>query len=101
MAMVTSGKPRRDGTPLSHSAEAPAPIRAPSNISPLMPATGSMLAKRPSGIDLQYRPKDPKLLPSLLQVAQNPLSQMLRKSRNLSQLGYGRRFHAGQASETL
>src|SRR5690348_11832954 len=47
---VTSGKPSRAGTPSSHSRGAPAAINAPRSMSPLMPAAGSRMAKRPSDI---------------------------------------------------
>lgn len=51
-----SGTPRRAGTPRSHASDAPAATSAPSSMSPLIPAAGSIIAKRSSDMTPKYIP---------------------------------------------
>src|SRR5215207_10425682 len=114
-SLVTSGRPRRAGNDRSHSGDAPAAIRAPSNMSPLMPETGSRMAKRPSGIDLEIWERDPldgRAIPQYssvrsvlatfhLQVIQYPLGKASGYSWHGCKLRDRRGLHTSEAPEAL
>src|SRR5919112_3388426 len=99
--ICTSGKPSLPGTPASHSAGAPAAIRAPRSMSPLIPAAGSRIANRASVIDLEYAcsARLMQTLPLALrvdrpEVFEDAFSLPEREARNRSQLGDGGGSHA-------
>ena len=96
------------------SGDAPAASSAPSSMSPLMPATGSRMAKRPSGIDLQYACEGGKrtgesagllddALPLGLAISdvENPFRQAGGEAGHRGQLGDRGRPDPGQTPKPL